>query len=156
SMLPPSNLPSWSEFTGALLSEAVAKAATAPFLDQDSISAIRSLTADSIRTASLSEAISKYVASISYFPVLTVLDGTETNANHQALAELAERGALCAIVTPNFDTLVERAFQERRVPWGRPNPHSEACRGCVLIHIHGVATSARSMIDTVGQKARGL
>ena len=156
SMLPPSNLPSWWEFTAALLTAAVAKAVTAPFLDKDSIAAVRSLTPDSINTATLSEAISKYVASIAYFPVLTVLDGTTINANHQALAELARLGRLRAIVTPNFDTLIERAFQEGRVPLADPATDTEAGKACTLIRLHGVATAAQSMIDTVGQKARGL
>jgi SIR2-like domain len=156
SMLPPSNLPSWWEFTAALLTAALAKAATAPFLDEDSIAAVRSLTPDSINTATLSEAISKYVASIAYFPVLTVLDGTTINANHQALAELARLGRLRAIVTPNFDTLIERAFQEGRVPLADPATDTETGKACTLIRLHGVATAAQSMIDTVAQKARGL
>src|SRR5215472_12208305 len=126
STLPPASLPSWSEFTSALLSVAVATAVNSPFLDEDSIAAIRSLTPDSISTAALSESISKYVASAGYFRFLTVLDSTTTNANHQALAELAGRGRLRAIVTPNFDTLIERAFEESHVPLARPIANVEA------------------------------
>jgi hypothetical protein len=85
-----------------------------------------------------------------------VLDGTTINANHQALAELARLGRLRAIVTPNFDTLIERAFQESRVPLSTAVTGAEAEKGCTLIRLHGVATAAQSMIDTAGQKARGL
>lgn len=154
SMLPPSTLPSWADFVGALLDEAIDSAAAAPFLDGPAVAAIRSLSASAIGTGTLSEAITKYVAGVAYYPVLSALDGTEVNANHWALAELARRGSLRAIVTPNFDTLIERAFGELGVPLSAAATGPEDT--CALVRVHGVATATRTMIDTVEQKARGL
>jgi len=86
----------------------------------------------SITPATLSEAIAKYVAGAIYFPVLTVLDGTATNTNHQARADFARLGRLRAIVTPNFDPLIERAFREREIPLAEPAPDRDPAHGCTL------------------------
>ena len=110
----------------------------------------------SITPATLSEAIAKYVAGAIYFPVLTVLDGTATNTNHQARADFARLGRLRAIVTPNFDPLIERAFREREIPLAEPAPDRDPAHGCTLTHVHGATTSVTSMIDTIGQKTQGL
>lgn len=43
---------------------------------------------------------------------LAVLDRTEWNANHAALASIAARGALPAVITLNFDLLIEEAIKD--------------------------------------------
>jgi hypothetical protein len=50
-----------------------------------------------------------------YFQGLQALDITAGNASHEAIAALAAGGALRAVVTTNFDRLIERALERRGV-----------------------------------------
>jgi len=50
-----------------------------------------------------------------YFRVLQALDAEEWNGCHAAIAALAKAGLVAAIVTTNFDRLLERALEPRRV-----------------------------------------
>lgn len=55
----------------------------------------------------ISDLIVSQGAGSSYFPLLELLNATSPNANHFSLVELARRGILKAVVTTNFDTLIE-------------------------------------------------
>ena len=107
-----------------------------------------------------SDAVVSSFAGESYFPILEVLDSDQTNAHHQAIAELARRGACRAVVTTNFDRLIERAIEEIRIPYNtcvtpddfRRNPKTQ----CAIYKIHGSVTASTTLVDTVTQKLRGL
>src|SRR5262245_9589158 len=160
-MLRPSSLPDWWQFNEGLLRAAQNAALEAKGMDERAKRAIRGLALDDVGVVSLSEAIVKIIAGEMYFPVLKVLDSDQANANHKALAELASRGILRVIVTTNFDTLIERAFKEATVPlrmavtaadfMQRPDTNT-----CTLYKIHGSITHTSTLVDTVGQKVRGL
>ncbi len=158
SIAPPSNLPSWWGFNVTLL-EAIKKQAT-NFLPQAE-EVIHQLNLDRIPIQAFSDLIVDGFAGDSYFPLLRVLESDRTNANHLALAELGASGKLQAVVTPNFDTLIERAFREAgvnltlfitREHFQRPD-RAGACR---LFKIHGSVTADSTLVDTVSQKSCGL
>jgi tetratricopeptide (TPR) repeat protein len=159
-MLAPSYLPDWRGFNEALLDGVKDLALTLPGLSEDAESAIRGLTLDRLAVEAFSDAVVDAYAGEEYFPVLKILDSREPNANHRALAELARQGILRAVVTTNFDTLLEQAFA------GLPFetcitaedyariPHD--CERPVIYKIHGSVSSTTTLVDTVSQKLGGL
>lgn len=160
-MRAPSSLPDWRQFNETLLDEAKNAALRVEGLEKEAKAAIRSLTLDDVGITAQSEAIVKIIAGDRYFPVLRLLNSERPNLNHAALAELASRGIVRAIVTTNFDTLIERAFAEAKTPlkiaigaadfMKPPDPNV-----CTLYKIHGSVTDTTSLVDTIGQKMRGL
>jgi NAD-dependent SIR2 family protein deacetylase len=100
-----------------------------------------------------------------YFRALQALDVDVVNSGHEGIAALAAGGALRAVVTTNFDRLIERALERRgvafdvvfdeagftrmgaRVAAGEPGP-------LPLIKIHGSVSDHRSMIDVEAAQAR--
>lgn len=160
SVLAPSYLPEWRGFNQALLDGVKDLALTFPGLSEEAESAIRGLTLDRLAVEAFSDAVVDAYAGEEYFPVLKILDSTEPNSNHRALAELARQGALRAVVTTNFDTLLEQAFAGlpfetciTREDYARV-PHD--CERPVIYKIHGSVTSTTTLVDTVSQKLGGL
>lgn len=163
SMLPPSCLPSWWGFNQALLEEA--KRATLqllPGLPSEAIEGIHALSLDRIPVQSFSDTLVQTFAGSGYFSVLDVLDSEFPNANHRAIVELAHRRQARAIVSTNFDTLIERSFRDAEVPLRvcvAERDYELSASGeerCTLFKLHGSVTSQSSLIDTVTQKLRGL
>jgi tetratricopeptide (TPR) repeat protein len=160
SVLAPSYLPDWRGFNEALLHGVKDLALTLPGLNKDAESAIRSLSLDRFPVEAFSDAVVDAYAGEEYFPVLMILDSRQPNANHHALAELARHGVLRAVVTTNFDTLLEQAFA------GLPfetcitvEDYARVPRDCerpVIYKIHGSVTSTTTLVDTVSQKLGGL
>jgi tetratricopeptide (TPR) repeat protein len=162
SKLGPSFLPDWFSFNRGILEEA--KACTLrelPWPDGKAQSALKGLTIEQIPVEVFSDLVVRSFAAEGYFTVLDVLDSDQSNANHQALATLAQRGALRTIVTTNFDTLIERAFREADVPLTVLTAADLSDDGAnaertTLYKVHGSITSADRLVDTVSQKLRGL
>lgn len=101
-----------------------------------------------------------------YFHALQALDVNAINAGHDAIAALAAGGALKAVVTTNFDRLIERALDRRSVPYtvahddaGFPDLgqrlRAKEDLPLAVIKIHGSVSFAGSMIDTLKQRNRG-
>jgi len=160
SVLAPSYLPEWRGFNEALLEGVKDLALTFPGLNEDAQSAIRGLSLDRFQVEAFSDAVVDAYAGDEYFPVLKILDSTQPNANHRTLAELARRGVLRAVVTTNFDTLLEQAFAGlpfetciTAEDYARV-PHD--CERPVIYKIHGSVTSTTTLVDTVTQKLGGL
>lgn len=160
SMASPSCLPSWWGFNNMLLEEIKAKAA--PRIPKSVRPAFDRLSLEMLRVEAFSDKVVRTFAGHSYFPVLEVLESDRPNACHAALAELSRRGILQAVLTSNFDTLIERAFLEAAVRLqvladprdaveARPLPGV-----CTLVKVHGSVTATSSLVDTVSQKLRGL
>lgn len=162
SALAPSCLPDWRGFNQAVLQEAKTLALEElPQLDAAIRAAIDELSVTKVNLVAFSDELVTRFAGDSWFPVLEVLDSDRPNANHYALADLAAAGTLHAIVTTNFDTLIERAFRERGVPlsiYVRPEDYSDGPRPatCALYKIHGSTKDAATLVDTASQKLRGL
>lgn len=92
SMSPPSLVPSWSAFNGIIVEEICSLAASS--VPSDVVPEIRAINPAKIPVQSLSDDIVNVFAGETYFQLLRFLDADETNANHNALAELAKSGVL--------------------------------------------------------------
>ena len=114
----------------------------------------------------VAEIISNRVG-INYFEILRVLEGDEPNYVHFALAELAKQGKLKWIITTNFDTLIEKAFEVLNTSLKvcvDPTDYNNLLddnvltepETCVLIKLHGTATRPETCIDTLAQRKIGL
>lgn len=100
-----------------------------------------------------------------YFRSLQSLDIDTTNAAHDAIAALAASGRVRAILTTNFDRLIERALERRHVPYVGVFDEAGfarlaeggAAQGKALpvIKIHGCVSDHLSMIDTLKQRRLG-
>jgi len=95
-----------------------------------------------------------------YFHALQALDIDVINPAHDAIAALAAAGALKAIVTTNFDRLIERALDLRGVPYmtafDDDGYQRIPAKGVLaVIKIHGCVSAPLSMIDTLKQRRRG-
>jgi hypothetical protein len=162
SMLPPSSLPDWWSYNQSILE--VARRLTLeqlPNLPETAVQSLRDLSLDKLNVGAFSDVLVQSFAGPYYFPLLTVLESDQPNANHKALAELAKRGIVRHIVTTNFDTLIEQSFHQAHCPlhvlatvadFEQPIP----AEGCVLYKIHGSVTTTASLVDTITQKVRGL
>ncbi|MDQ3673293.1 MAG: SIR2 family protein, partial [Gemmatimonadota bacterium] len=156
----PSSLPTWSEFNTALLDEAKARARRAlpprSPLHQD----IESLNVNDIGSKAFSNALVEILAGESYFSVVSALAFTEPNEAHRAIARLVRRRVVAAIVTTNFDTLIERGIADEGLAadvYSQPRDYERPSGPRVpVFKIHGSATDRTGLIDTVGQKLRGL
>jgi SIR2-like domain len=160
SMSAPSCLPSWKGFNAALIEEIKTSALAFSGLPDDAAAAIRRLDIEQLGVEALSDAVVRSLAGENYFPLLEVLDADQTNAHHQAVAELARRGSCRGVVTTNFDTLLERAFRAAGVEcetFETPEDFRQSPKGvCPIYKIHGSVAAAAGLVDTVSQKLRGL
>ena len=106
----------------------------------------------------------------SYFEVLQALEGDTPNLVHLWLATLAKAGFIKSIITTNFDTLIERAFQVVGAPLRVfvesidyeksefPDNFTDIAQEspCNLFKLHGTATKPKTCIDTLAQRKQGL
>lgn len=160
SMAAPANLPSWWQYNKKIVDEIKKQACDFCPEAVEWINKI-DIGENGIAVQCLSELIVNEGAGDSYFTLLELLNAKNPNANHFALAELARKGCISAIVTTNFDTLIETAFMSEAVPIYtivNENTYYESSRWntCKLFKIHGTVDSYNSLIDTVRQKAMGL
>lgn len=159
SVAPPSNLPSWWQYNQELIQAIKEQALT---LCPEAVEILNLIDIEkNMPVQSISDIIVNQGAGSAYFPLLELLNSANPNANHLALAELAKKGLLKAVVTTNFDTLIETAFQQEAVSLSVAYDEDsfEQIRevvSCKLLKIHGSVTDSDSMIDTVTQKAVGL
>ena len=99
---------------------------------------------------------------IRYFQGLQALDIEHGNAAHEAIAALAAGGALRAVVTTNFDRLIERSLERRGIAFTPAFDEAgfAALTGArdgplPVIKVHGCVSSPESMVDTWKQRCRG-
>jgi SIR2-like protein len=156
----PSSVPSWYQLNAAVLDGLRALAIGHVLTSAPSRTAAASLRPDDVPLVAFSQVLSDAFASRAWLRVLTVLDDDTTNGVHQALAALIRKGRCHAIITTNFDTLIERACRDAGldvltvVPGilaGAPgsNPPS-------IYKIHGCVQWPETMVDLLLDKQRGL
>lgn len=159
SVAPPSNLPSWWEYNKKLIEQIKMGALK---LCPEATDILDSINVESkLPVQCISQLVVSQGAGESYFPLLELLDGTDPNANHFALAELARQEKIEAVITTNFDTLIEAAFRKEAVPLytvvhGSEYYEAAGISACKLFKIHGTIHDHKTLIDTVNQKAIGL
>lgn len=96
-----------------------------------------------------------------YFKVLQALDAEDRNGCHDAIAALAKNGFVGAVVTTNFDRLLERALDAAGVEHQifRSRDEYELLRvdegPLAVIKVHGSVESPESMVDTLRQRLMG-
>lgn len=155
----PANLPSWWDYNFLLLKTINDLAASElpdrihP-LDQNKLEKY-------IPVVSVSDYIVRGAMGKSYFPLLRLLNSSQPNNNHYALAQLAKKRKIAAIITTNFDTLIEQAFDKLGVPYqlildDKDYQDILLNDDCALLKIHGSVTSDDTLIDTITQKMKGL
>lgn len=166
SMIPPSCLPSWWQVNHIIL-DALADESCAVIPEVKQLTdLIKEREKDGkLPPEFVAEVITERIEE-SYFEVLQGLEGDTPNPAHLWLATLAKAGLLTAIVTTNFDTLIERAFAMAGVALVvLVNPEEYAQMDgaggllkppCKLLKLHGTATSPASCVDTLAQRKRGL
>ena len=115
SVAPPAAVPSWWGFNQAVLAELRRRFLTEHEPPKRANAALRRLSLDDLDVAEFSQLVSDAFAGATWFEVLDALDGSSPNANHDALAAWAGDGSLRAVVTTNFDTLIERALHQAGV-----------------------------------------
>jgi tetratricopeptide (TPR) repeat protein len=171
SMGPPTNLPSWTEVNRIVVRSLAASAARAigqPLASNASEIILNRHAKEKLPPAYQAQILAEWL-SYSYFDVLKFIDSDRPNASHLAIAWLAKLGAVRAIVTTNFDRLLERAFAEVGVPL---QTHYEAEHfaaiadnldaldrtdgPCHLFKLHGSVDNPRTLIDTLAQRKKGF
>ena len=101
-----------------------------------------------------------------YFRVLQALDTEETNACHRAIAAMARGGTVRAVVTTNFDRLLERACEQAGVAYRayaspedfdelRMNLEAGEPPAFPIVKVHGTADAPQTMVDTLSQRLAG-
>lgn len=165
SVLPPSCLPTWWALNHAVLD---ALSAQAQKITEEADAVIQEVKrrqdAGKLPPEFTSEVIAGSMAH-EYFEVLRCLEGQRCNAVHRWLAALGP--LLPAIITTNFDTLIERAFADAGLPLRvlvSPADYaaidlaahlSDPTSPTLLLKLHGTATRPETCIDTLAQRKRG-
>ncbi|UVT16929.1 MAG: tetratricopeptide repeat protein [Nitrospira sp.] len=171
SMAPPTNLPSWRDFNHVVI-RALADAST-PLLGR----ALADRAVDVVSTRHRQEKLPpEYQAQVlaeilrrRYFDVIRYLDSDRPNATHLAIAWLARAGLVRAVLTTNFDRVLESAFSLLDVPLHAhyqpehfralaENLDQLAVAGgpCHLLKLHGSVVDPITLIDTLAQRKRGF
>lgn len=163
SSVAPSNLLSWWHFNEAVLRGIGRHAITSYSFDDDLVAAIRRLSLDAIGVTLFSQVVYSAFAGSSWFDLLPHLDGNVPNPCHDALATLAAHGRLAAVVTTNFDTLIEQSFYDLGLVLDVQVPSPATTLADIgrddvprLVKVHGSASEADSLVDLASQKARGV
>lgn len=155
---PPSNLPSWWDFNKILIDTIGEVGSKYLNLTENALDADKII--ENLTVVNVSQLFVNHLAGKTYFSLLSLLDGVSPNENHYMLAELAKSNTISAIVTTNFDTLIERAFEEKNIPhcvYSAPDDFEHSDLNSFPIYkIHGSADNPLYAIDTVMQKLSGL
>lgn len=101
-----------------------------------------------------------------YFHALRSLDVNVRNPTHSAIAVLAKNGLLRAIVTTNFDRLIEQGLEAAHVPYralydsegyreGRRAVEAGDSQELLILKVHGSVGAPSSLVDTLKQRLKG-
>lgn len=103
-----------------------------------------------------------------YFKVLCLLDSDRPNPAHLAVAWLARLGCVRAVITTNFDRVMEHAFRtvgasleccfqpEHFRALAADLPRLERRGVCHLLKLHGSVDDSTTLIDTLAQRKKGF
>ncbi len=170
SMGAPSSLPGWNDLNSMILSAVAGRVRSyfcgRPELDQLLQSLIDRRDQHGTFAPDYQAQIMEEQCGVAYFRALQALDVEERNAGHDAIAALAAAGLVAAIVTTNFDRLLERALEAKGVSirvYATTDEYRKlsasladgASAELPVIKIHGSVHDAASMVDTLKQRLRG-
>ncbi|MGC4098809.1 MAG: tetratricopeptide repeat protein [Nitrospira sp.] len=171
SMAPPTNLPSWRDFNHVVM-RALADA-SGPLLDRTLADrAVAVVSARHTQEKLPPEYQAQLLAEIlrrRYFDVIRHLDSNRPNVTHLAIAWLARLGLVRAVVTTNFDRVLETAFSLLDVPLllhYQPEHFRALAENldqltapgtlCHVLKLHGSVADPTTLIDTLAQRKRGF
>jgi len=167
---PPSSLPGWYELNRMIVS-ALCERIDSYLGKAEYTSAVREAI-DTRRSANFfppdyQAQILEETCGENYFRALQSLDVDVTNSAHEGIAWLARQGVVVAIVTTNFDRLLEHALESQGVPYEaayEPQTY-ERCLQTLqadsretplqILKVHGCVQDYRSLIDTLKQRLLG-
>ncbi len=169
SMTPPSCLPSWWQINHAILDSLANETLDIIPKITELVDLIKNRESDGqLPPEFVSEIVTNRIGK-SYFEVLRVLESNAPNESHSWLATLAKANLLKVIITTNFDTLVEQAFERLGTPlMVLLDPEDYVSIGdivkftsdpespCLLLKLHGTSTRPDTCIDTLAQRKKGL
>jgi hypothetical protein len=187
SMLPPSSLPNWYQFNHLVLAALTRRVAEYTGRDVFAGEVLAALLerrpswpAPAGQRDTTQFLAPDYQAQLiaeesgeDYFRVLQALDTDDVNAVHQGAAALAGAGYVAAIVTTNFDRLIERALSEAGVAFdvffdvegfarlaqsldeGVPQGGMGIPPPLPVVKVHGSVEAPESMVDTLQQRLAG-
>ena len=168
SMVPPSCLPSWWQVSHVILDALAEVATTATPMALELADGIKRREAENKLPPEFASEVLTYSLGDLYFDALASVDGGRPNRVHRWLAALARARALPAIVTTNFDTLIEQACAEMGVEArvlvcpadydGLDLAAHLADPGAplLLLKVHGTAARPQTCIDTLAQRKQGF
>jgi NAD-dependent SIR2 family protein deacetylase len=171
SMGAPTNLPSWRDVNRIIVRSLAASASRAiddKLCERAAQTILQRHEKEKLPPAYQAQVLAEFLYK-RYFEVLRFIDSDRPNASHLAIAWLARLGCVRAIVTTNFDRLIETAFAAVDVPLVahyKPE-HFAALAGdlsaldqpggpCHLLKLHGSAEDPGTLIDTLAQRKRGF
>ncbi|MFX0060913.1 MAG: SIR2 family protein [Candidatus Hermodarchaeota archaeon] len=169
SVIPPTCLPSWWQINQIVLDNLANESYSLVPEVKQLTSLIKKREEDrKLPPEFVSEIITNRIDS-AYFDVLQVLEGDILNQVHLWLATLGKANMISAIITTNFDTLIERAFETVGVPlhvfvdpqdYETINIPENAAKArespCMLLKLHGTVTRPNTCINTLAQRKHGL
>jgi len=168
SAIPPSRLPTWKGFNDLLLECLCERLDEYTRNRQPTAQMLEAFRARRDQTRFLSPDFQAQLmeeeVGVDYFAVWQSLDTDAYGPVHAGLAELAANGRLTAIITTNFDRLIETALRGRGVKvevYGNAARFAElsAAKGAPdtlpIIKIHGSIEDASSLVDTLRQRMAG-
>lgn len=95
---------------------------------------------------------------VGFGTLLEIFKGDAPQRNHLLIARLAATGHVSAILTTNFDRLIERAFEEIEVPLDvfidGYSPTLKGNRGARLLKLHGCLSQPQQLGATIKAVAR--
>lgn len=167
SMGPPASLPGWNAINNAFL-EALGMCVSRHTgssigLDIAEFIASRRDTADAAQP-DLQAQLAEETLGHHYFALFSPLDISSWTDSHAALAALAGTGHLKAIVTTNFDRLIERALEAAGVSFTvycspddfmRLGDALRTTSPLPVIKVHGSVERPDTMVDTLQQRVAG-
>lgn len=170
SALPPSRLPTWTQFNDLLLEclcDRLAEYSDNRQPTDGMLSVFRGRRDETRFFAPDFQAqLMEEEIGLDYFRVWQSLESDAYGPVHAALAELASRGRLAALITTNFDRLIETALRERGVAFEvfydqrtykalAKNTKRGHASALPIIKIHGTIEDETSLIDTLKQRVVG-
>lgn len=171
SALPPSRLPTWNGFNSLLLESLCDRLAEYSGNRQPTDQMLSLLSERRDKTQffapDFQAQLMEEEVGPDYFRVWQSLETDVYGPVHAALAELASRGKLAAIITTNFDRLIETALKEKGQTFevfhdGRAFEslekigEAEHLARLPVIKIHGSIEDPTSLVDTLKQRLVGL
>lgn len=156
SAAPPASVPSWWEFNQAVLSGLRQRFVSSSQVPARARRPLERLNLDVLDLGEFSQVVHNAFAGVTWFDLLSVLDGEVPNATHRTIASLARSGVLHAVVTTNFDTLFERSLPSDFKRCNALLDQTPTASAPALIKLHGTVDVPSSLVDLASQKRRGL